>query len=99
MRPCKGVQWSWATTRDVVAAVPLAGRYGYLLGPNSFHFQSHPLTVQRSSTTIEPTFTPPVAVLGTELRVVEACLGLARLLEHLHTMAAVASRSTTTSAP
>ena len=45
MRPCKGVQWSWATTRDVFAAVPLAGRYGYLLGPNSFHFLvglSHP---------------------------------------------------------
>lgn len=79
--------------------VPLAGRYGYLLGPNSFHFQSRPLTVQRSSATIEPTLTPPVAVLGTELRVVEACLGLARLFEHLHTMAAVASRSTTTSAP
>jgi len=69
------------------------------LGPNNFRFQSHPLTVQRSPATIEPTFTPPAAVLGTELRVVEACRGLARLLEHVHTMAAVASRSTTTSAP
>jgi len=56
--------------------VPLAGRYGCILGPSSSHSQSRPLTVQRSSATIEPILTPPVAVLGTELRAVKARLGL-----------------------